>query len=216
MSLSTEVAADDCWWLSPAERTLVQPELDALRTWHTAPAHAIAARSACPIAVQGADRLAAPLVRALETARLRVSEPSSAEVVVVIASDEVECWASPPETFERNHMPLLLNRAYAQVGPIVIPGKTPCLRCCALHRADAGEQFAGETATTAPSTRGESAGVDPVLTMLATTAAVAALRHWIDAPHDAPTRRLDFQLPDLSPRSREVRAHHACGCLWQN
>lgn len=198
----------ECWWLSPTERTLIQPELLALRSWHEAPHQAIAARAGCSIGVRGAQRIRQALLSALTTAHLRISEPDDAEIV--IRADHQSDNTEPTPCAHGAHIPMGIGVASAWVGPIVVPGRTPCLRCWALHRRDA------TTARFAPQSRTLPSDVDPLLSMVAVTATVAMIRLWIDAPHALPPQRWEFHLPQLAPRTHPAHPHPACGCLWQS
>jgi len=206
-STSTRPPADDCWWLTPAERRVIEPDLAALSTWHAAPAHAIAARSACSIAVTGTNPLVEPLLHALQSAHLQISTMKSAEVVIVTVDACLDTWTLPADIHDRVHLPVHAHPGSSRVGPLVVPGRTACLRCWSLHRQDA------------PGWDGHNVDrdlrVDPLVAMVTAAATAALLRHWIDAPGDAPGRVLEFQVPDLTPRTHRVSPHPACGCLWQ-
>lgn len=200
-------AAHECWWLSPTERALAEPEIEALRTWHESPEQAIAARSACTIGVLGVGPVRQALLSALATARLRVAEPTHSEVLLLA---DVHTGADLAEEIgDRPHLPVRIATGWAHVGPIVIPGRTPCLRCRALHERDArsSQWLAPEHLSTMPA--------DPLVTMVAVTAAVAMLRQWIDSPGCPPALWWAFEVPSLLPRMHQAHPHPSCGCLWQ-
>lgn len=204
---SAAPATAECWWLSPSERLQVQPELRALERWHPAPEHAIAARAGCTIGSHGPAPWRQSINAALTMARLRVCEPTDAEVVIFLGEQAPVGFEE--EFTSRTHLPITASPTSASVGPIVMPGRTACLRCLALHQRDADPD--GRRATDAAPDHAS----DPVLAMVAVTAAVAMLRQWIDAPETVMGRRIDFQIPDLRPREKQVHAHPGCGCLWR-
>lgn len=64
-------------------------------------------------------------------------DPGSPEVVVIVAHHLVP----PADTVRRladdvPHLPLVFGDQAAHVGPFVVPGRTPCLRCAEEHRLD--------------------------------------------------------------------------------
>jgi bacteriocin biosynthesis cyclodehydratase domain-containing protein len=108
----------------------------------------------------------------------------------------------------------MVREATAVVGPLVLPGQTPCLRCLELARTDRdpawpmlAAQLAGEPETT-----------DPCDIALASAAASLAALHvlaWLDDPDRAPESAgatIELSLSDLRLRRRSVSAHPACGC----
>ena len=206
-SASTRPPADDCWWLTPAERRVIEPDLAALSTWHAAPAQAIAARSACSIAVTGTNPLVEQILHALESAHLQISTMKSAEVVIVTVDACLDTWTLPADIQDRVHLPVHAHPGSSRVGPVVVPGRTACLRCWSLHRQDAlGEDVIDLD---------RDLRVDPLVAMVTAAATASLLRHWIDAPEESSGRVLEFCVPDLTPRTQHISPHPACGCLWQ-
>jgi len=109
------------------------------------------------------------------------------------------------------------------VGPLVVPGLSPCLRCLDLHRADrdrawpmVSAQLAapGKALRTAPSV----AACDVVLaTAVAAHATLAALAHLDDPCEQSALGGVQMELrpPPGHPRRRRWSAHPCCGCGWQ-
>jgi hypothetical protein len=106
------------------------------------------------------------------------------------------------------------------IGPFVLPGRTPCLRCVELTRGDRDPAWP----VLAAQLIGERSRVEPCDVVLASAAAsVAALNvlAWLDRGAEAapsaslpPTigGTLELSLADLRLRRRTVPAHPGCGC----
>jgi bacteriocin biosynthesis cyclodehydratase domain-containing protein len=123
--------------------------------------------------------------------------------------------------------PHLLAHTYERVGavgPLVLPGRTPCLQCLDLHRVDrdnrwpvVAAQLAGpaRTLTGAPS----APACDIVLaTSVAALAATAALA-FLDNPrgeHELAGARFELRPPGGRARRRSWGVHPACGCGWDS
>jgi bacteriocin biosynthesis cyclodehydratase domain-containing protein len=124
----------------------------------------------------------------------------------------------PPEWLtvvrDRPHLPVLVREATAVIGPLVLPNRTPCLRCLELARSDRdpawpmlAAQLAGDRDTT-----------DACDIALAGAAASLATLHvlaWLDDRNRCPDSAgatIELSLSDLRLRRRSVSAHPACGC----
>jgi hypothetical protein len=108
----------------------------------------------------------------------------------------------------------------ATAGPLVVPGRTSCLRCQHLHRRDADPswpllsvQWAHWTSTLPLSP------VDPLLARLAADQVALLVRAWIDLP-DQPAvwadTAVDLRLPLGDPQTRSCPPHPLCGCRWSS
>jgi bacteriocin biosynthesis cyclodehydratase domain-containing protein len=99
------------------------------------------------------------------------------------------------------------------VGPLVVPGRTSCLRCADLHRRDADPRW---PLLAAQLTGAEPApsGATTTCLLTAATAAVQALA-WLDGAGAPVTlgATLELRPPDPVPRLRRWPAHPGCGCL---
>ncbi len=122
-------------------------------------------------------------------------------------------------------VPHLLATTYESVGvvgPLVVPGRTPCLRCLDLHRVDRDRSWPLVSAQLAKPGR-QLAGVatvaacDVVLaTAVAAHAALAALA-FLDAPGEESSLSgagLELRPPEGRTRRRSWPAHPSCGCCW--
>ena len=99
------------------------------------------------------------------------------------------------------------------VGPLVLPGRTTCLRCVDLTRSDLDPGWPTLAAQLAMPTRSATACDGPLAAMVAAQAALQVLT-LIDATADpaAVGGTLELALPDWRWRRRSWPLHPACGC----
>jgi hypothetical protein len=110
------------------------------------------------------------------------------------------------------------------VGPLVVPGRSACLRCLDLHRADrdrAWPMVSAQLAAPGKALRTATgvAACDVVLAAaVASHAAMAALAHLDDPCEQSALGGVQMELrPPLGhPRRRRWSPHPCCGCGWQN
>jgi len=121
--------------------------------------------------------------------------------------------------------PFLIVPGYQQgivsVGPFVIPGKSPCLRCFELnHYEDSFWQEQARRVRTL--TANESAPI--IASHQSATIAADAVMRWIDFPdrrNEHPLLAREWILasahdsePDSRGRYRQWQRHPECGCTW--
>lgn len=99
------------------------------------------------------------------------------------------------------------------VGPLVLPGRTPCLRCLDLTRSDLDPRWPALAAQLASSGRWQDACDGPLALAVAAQAAGQVLA-MIDGTSDPATLggTLELALPDWRWRRRSWPTHPACGC----
>jgi bacteriocin biosynthesis cyclodehydratase domain-containing protein len=145
-----------------------------------------------------------------------VGAPVAAPTFAVVAPTGT---VAAPETLaavrDLPHLLVVVRATSAAVGPLVLPGRTPCIRCLELSRGDRDRGWPTLAAQLAWSPR----TVDPCDLSLATLAASMASLHaltWIDTAGESPPAScgglLDYDLLDGRLRRRTVRAHPDCGC----
>jgi ThiF family len=111
------------------------------------------------------------------------------------------------------HLVATVRGSTGIVGPLVVPGRTSCLRCADLWRRDADPRW---PALAAQLTAHEPppAGATTTCLLTAATAALQALAYLDGAA--APVTLgavLEFRPPDPIPRLRPWPAHPSCDCL---
>jgi bacteriocin biosynthesis cyclodehydratase domain-containing protein len=125
----------------------------------------------------------------------------------------------PPEWLgqvrHRPHLPVVIRETTAVLGPLVLPGRTPCLRCVELTRGDRDPAWP----VLAAQLIGQAHGVEPCDIALASAAASIVALHvlaWLDRGESDPPPSVggvvELSLSDLRLRRRTVRAHPGCGC----
>jgi hypothetical protein len=117
------------------------------------------------------------------------------------------------------HLAAAASEAIGVVGPLVLPGRSACLRCLDLARADRDPAW---PMILAQLTDGgaEPPACDTVLAAAAAAQAAAAALTFIDRPASAGTvingtvinGTLELVLPDWQWRRRTWQPHDRCGC----
>jgi hypothetical protein len=104
------------------------------------------------------------------------------------------------------------------VGPLVVPGRSSCLHCHDLARADrdrAWPHLAAQLALPRPRAAGP-APCDVVLAAaVAAQAALQALAFLDTGVTSAIDGTLHIRLPGGTVRRRTWRGHPGCGCTWE-
>ncbi len=190
-----------------------------------------------PVGIWGAGRLAEMIASGLErpgvaevirTAHLRPrgrrraaaspppgwSDPArDLPGLVVVAPDAQEPDRTLTDALARSgrtHLVVRLEPDRAVVGPLVIPGRTPCVRCHDLLRCrydPAWPLLVAQLSRDRPAP-------DPVLLQWAASTAVVQLRCLLAwGEPDATGRTLELSSADHVLRSRDWRLHPGCGCV---
>jgi len=147
------------------------------------------------------------------------TEGGEVDLTVVVADDAVE----PPLAallLNRGvpHLAVVLREADTVVGPLVVPGEGPCLRCLDLHRADVDPAWPTVAATLAADAARRGGGRTPppeppaVVAVAAGLAAAAVLEQLDTGASPLTDATLEVGLPDALPRRRQWAVHPACGC----
>lgn len=137
--------------------------------------------------------------QAVDGAELSLGDDAPPAAVVVVAPGRLPPWAGVPwQARGVAHLPVVVGRRSVVVGPLVLPGRTPCLRCA--------------TRATGTARHGEDAEVPPTTLVLATAVTVVTVLSAVrgDASLGAISTELDLH---------EVRVAHrvwgprpGCGC----
>jgi bacteriocin biosynthesis cyclodehydratase domain-containing protein len=164
--------------------------------------------------------------RATGTRATRPAAAGDPDLVVVTAPPQPD--AALGEQLLRAgapHLVVYVRETAGVIGPLVVPGRTACLRCLDLHRCDRDAAWPMIAAQLAVESPGAVHACDVSLaTLVASVAALQALS-WIDRDPDAALTRpdslpatcdgtLEISLPDWRLRRRAWSPHPACGCHW--
>lgn len=148
------------------------------------------------------------------TTALELDARSRPDVVVVI-----ESHVADPRRNQRlvgagiDHLSVVVREADVMVGPLVLPGRSPCVQCCDLHALDVDDVWP-ELAAQLRKEHAES-GMPEETTLAAAAAAVSAgqvLALLDGARPVAVGAVLEIALPEAVPRVRTVQSHPDCGC----
>ncbi len=146
-------------------------------------------------------------------------------VVVVCSAADVDLPWTDPELCDDlvadgvPHLPVAVTADAARVGPLVVPGRTPCLWCLELRAGDrdaAWPALVDQVRLRHPVARAHTG----VLTSATAALAVAQVLHLLDAI-DARSpvtlgAQVELRAPDGLTRVLPVRRHPGCGCGWQS
>lgn len=171
----------------------------------------LAARRAARVRLECEDRWREEVTALLAAAHLPITRGERPAMVLAVRQrweprEAVDGWM-------RSGVPHLLVRhdaTHVEVGPLVVPGLTACLRCVDAHESDLGPH----PTQLAPQGPVEEGHTDPLLLRLALTWAVRDLVAYVEG--DEPSTwsasvRLDARLD--APRTAWTR-HPRCGCAW--
>lgn len=151
------------------------------------------------------------------TGHLRVPREWPTPPAVVVLADELvadPCLTSALVGSRIAHLSVCLRDGTGMVGPLVLPGRTSCLRCAHLHRAD----HDAEWPTLAAQLLGR-AGCGSAAAVRATAGfALGQVEHLLRGPvaGEAPPQTLNATI-EVDPHRVELRrrawtAHPRCGC----
>lgn len=194
------------------------------------------ARSAARIGVFGQGPLAHAVRISLRQSGighvLTTTPPSSAARVGRSQSSDIDLFvlahAWHPDAFDDAgclaldvpHLPVAAWGSQGSVGPLVIPGHTPCLRCGFLHAADHDPAFATVHLQRSYA-RFDTVPVDTALALAVAAHAAMQVCTWVDSVGVAPAAetspiRLGLRLPGGHIAEHPLSAHPLCGCRWSS
>ena len=156
------------------------------------------------------DEFAMPVATATHWSR-----PSAAEIdLTVITSDAAEVDRLAADDLVRLDQPHLVVRSAGDlvtVGPLVIPGRTACLRCTDLRRRDSDTAWPVLLDQLTRLRLPVPAALSSWTAAVAVTQALAFMR---GGKPEACGSTLELSQHDLVTRWRTWTAHPGCGCHW--
>ncbi len=109
------------------------------------------------------------------------------------------------------HLPVVTDDAGVTIGPIVVPGRTPCLRCIDLHRCDEDPAWAVAAFQLAAGDR--RAALTPDAAALAGAIAAREAARFLLGPWEpGPSWRVNDARHEPPRPGLLATAHAACGC----
>ena len=122
------------------------------------------------------------------------------------------------------HLAAYVRETVGVIGPLVIPGATPCLRCIDLARTDLDADWPRVLAQLDRPVRSTRRGPRPpvtpdacdgVLAAAVAAQATAQVLAVVDDLHTMPPgTSVEIDLTDGLTRCRRWQVHPACGCTW--
>ena len=116
------------------------------------------------------------------------------------------------------HLAVSASEAIGVVGPLVRPGRSACLRCLDLTRAERDPAWPLILAQLSAQAGTDPPGCDTVLATTVAAQAVAQALAFIDQDGQAPAvtnGTLELVLPDWQWRRRTWQPHPQCGCRYR-
>ena len=114
------------------------------------------------------------------------------------------------------HLCATVRETTAVLGPLVIPGRTGCLRCADLHRSDRDRCWPALLAQLSERTRTARDPLDGSLALLVAAAAALQVTAFLDSAGQIPVpvhdASIELRLPEWRPRRRSWPAHPRCPC----
>ncbi|MCW2522875.1 MAG: thiamine biosynthesis protein ThiF [Frankiales bacterium] len=110
------------------------------------------------------------------------------------------------------HLPVSVDGAHAVIGPLVLPGRSSCLRCADLHRSDRDPAWPLLAVQLGNNARHPGASDVALCVAAAGLAATQALTYLDRGRPEVLEATLEWQLPDWRLRRRSWPAHYRCDC----
>lgn len=139
--------------------------------------------------------------------------PQACPAIAIVAAETAEpdrCLTDDLFRANRPHLLVRLEPGNAVVGPLVLPGRTPCVRCHDLRRAHLDRAWPALLAQLCRER------IEPHPTLLAWASWTATLQIRALLAGSGPEtlgRSLELASGDYVVRARQWPAHPACGCL---
>lgn len=153
--------------------------------------------------------------------RRRSRSRSHVNLVIMSPRDGLDAYAPDPAAAERfleagtPHLYTGVVEGTGVVGPLVLPGETPCANCLLLTRGEREPSWplvVGQWRTAARRDSGVPACDAALATMVAGAAAAYALNYLDRDGKSAAGYRLRFSLPHLLADTEQFVAHPNCRC----
>lgn len=141
--------------------------------------------------------------------------PPERSTDLVVLTDPAPADASLRSALHQDQVPHLaasVDGQRAVVGPLVLPGRTSCLRCADLHRTDRDPVWPALAVQLAARPRRRIAS-DVALCLATVGVAAGQALAYLDRQRPTTIEAsLEWQLPDWRLRRRSWPAHHDCDC----
>jgi bacteriocin biosynthesis cyclodehydratase domain-containing protein len=151
--------------------------------------------------------------RFARTARATTDRPAETTLALLTPASSVPLPEIVTSVRDEPHLYAAVQETTAVVGPLVVPGRTPCLRCLSLARSDRDPHWPLLSAQLVGEQRREEA-CDVALASLAASLTALQVLAFIDGTSEPATAGvvLEYDLATAALRRRSVQAHPLCGC----
>lgn len=159
------------------------------------------------------DRAVARAAARLVPGTVVTAPPQRLAPDLVVLAD---AQAPPPRLVERllgegvPHLAVRLRDGVGVVGPLVLPGRSACLRCLDLHRSDRDPDWPGVAAQLVGTTGAADPPCVTATAALGTAQALAALDD--TAPPPALDATIEYDVLAATSVTRRWSRHPGCGC----
>lgn len=181
----------------------------------------VSASDACPGGVTPADEGRRFAVAADEAVRrcgpdvVTSPIPPERNADLVVLTDPAPLDSSLRSALHQDqvpHLPASVDGQRGVVGPLVLPGRTGCLRCADLHRTDRDPAWPALAVQLSARPRRRITS-DVALCVATVGVAVGQSLAYLDRQRPATIEAsLEWQLPDWRLRRRSWPAHYGCDC----
>jgi len=151
--------------------------------------------------------------RYARTTRATTDRPAEVTLALLTPAASVPLPEIVTGVRDEPHLFAAVQETTAVVGPLVVPGLTPCLRCVSLARSDRDPHWPLLSAQLIGEQPGEEACDVALAALTASLTALQALA-FIDGESKTPPTSvvLEYDLATAALRRRSVQAHPLCGC----
>jgi bacteriocin biosynthesis cyclodehydratase domain-containing protein len=166
---------------------------------------------------RGGPRPPAGADRAARRAQGPRAQPRRPSLVVLADSHRRELPAALAQKLVP-HLAVSASEAIGVVGPLVLPGRSACLRCLDLTRSERDPAWPLILAQLSAQAGADPPGCDTVLAATVAAQAVAQALAFIDQDGQAPAvtnGTLELVLPGWQWRRRTWQPHPRCGCRYR-
>ena len=142
-------------------------------------------------------------------------------VVIAQSADVQPPWTDPELAHDLMaddvpHYPVAVSGSFSRIGPVIIPGSTPCLDCLDLRETDrdrAWPALVDQVRLRHPNSRAQ----DSALATLSSAVAVREIVEFLDRKdEDQSTEKVhgynEFRASDVGPTFVPLARHPLCGC----
>ena len=173
-------------------------------------------RADCTLFVEGTGLVSNHVHRAIELARLNVSDRAAGADLVVVATDHEPARSRIDGLMHQGvpHLWVCIRDLVGVIGPFVIPGHTTCLRCVDAARTDRDPAWPALLDAAAARPLPVTAS-DPVLGSLVASWAVLEAQTWAGGLHPQTFDRvieIPYGFGAVQTESFDLHPH--CGCGW--